>query len=540
MKVQNSKQKLTFTEKLVQHLGITPKRVFNQTITEMNELHKAQLQQAIETQRRSPVKDTYGEINKIVDVPYNYSLLIYYSWTNEVLRQVHDAIIREVTRNGWTVTPKWACKCTLCGAEYQNHRDKCPECKGATRKPDPEQKEILKAFIEDPNPDNELTDIVKSSIRYMLSVDDWWLSIQYANLQADNPLTIYVEDSRNMRVVSDDKGRLGNGEYFCPTCTGEHPEKTYQKGQKCKKHPETELKETAYVYLSGQDVKARFAKDEILHSIQDPLLPSLYGNSKTISCLKIILSIFAMDQFNLTTYSQGKLAQILCFEGMTPEQATELAKETQKQKDIAEYDARTGEKVASLLTLFLGAPGPVTKVNAMPPSDQMQNIEWWKLWREIVCSIYGVTPVFSGVVEAGKSGNNPRMQIDVQNNTTEMVQKSFQDPFNTIIVPKLGVTDWKFTFNPVEEKDEMQDITILNSKLDALQKAVNLGLTAELTDEGEVKVSGKPLTLEEKTALNAPFQAENKPSVEAKPSYEQKNPFKRTEIFSTEKAVGGE
>jgi hypothetical protein len=132
------------------------------------------------------------------------------------------------------------------------------------------------------------------------------------------------------------------------------------------------------------------------------------------------------------------------------------------------------------------------------------------------------------------------MQIDVQNNTTEMVQKSFQDPFNTIIVPKLGVTDWKFTFNPVEEKDEMQDITILNSKLDALQKAVNLGLTAELTDEGEVKVSGKPLTLEEKTALNAPFQAENKPSVEAKPSYEQKNPFKRTEIFSTEKAVGGE
>lgn len=519
-------------DRIASRLGFTTKH-------ELQAFFKAELRK-MEASRRSPIiENTYTELNKVIAVPYNYGLLVHYAWNHEVLRQVHDAIIREVVRNGWTVKPKWQSKCTLCGAEHQNEQEKCPVCKGATRKPDPDQKEILKAFIEDPNPDNETGDIVKSVLRYMLAVDDWWLSIQYADLQADRPLTIYVEDSRNMRVVSDEKGRLGNGEYFCPTCTTQEPGKVYKKGQRCRKHPDVELKETAYVYTVGDEVKARFSKDEILHSMQDPLLPGLYGNSKEISCLKILLSIIAMDQFNLTTYSRGKLAQILCFNGLTQEQANTLQQEAQKQIDQQEYDSRTGEKVASLLTLFLGATDKgVTKVNSMPPSDQMQNIDWWKLWREVVCSIYGVTPVFSGVVEAGKSGNNPRMQIDVQNNTTEMYQKGFQDPFNTIVVPKLGVTDWLFMFNPVEEKDEMQDITVLNSKLDALQKAVNLGLKAELTDDGEVKVSGKPLTLEEKNEMRLEQFQENKPSVEAKPTYEQKNPFKRTEIYPTEKAGG--
>jgi ribosomal protein L37E len=516
-------KKVGFRDKLALRFGLVTSAVMKQIMENQ------------EASRRSPIReDLYNQINRVIDVPYNYGLLMHYAWQNEVVRQVHDAIIRECVRNKWDVKPKWQAKCTMCGMEFQTDKEKCSECGGATRKPDLEQKQILQAFIDDPNPDNETYDIVKSCFRYMLSVDDWWLSIQYADFKAESPLTIYVEDSRNMRVVSDEKGRLGNGEYFCPECTGDDPGKIYQKNQKCKKHPNLELKETAYVYVSGADVKARFAKDEILHSMCDPLLPSLYGNSKLISCLKVILSIFAMDQFNLTTYGKGKLAQILCFNGMSQEQANTLQAEAQKQIDTQELDVRTGEKVANLLTLFLGATDKgVTKVDSMPPSEKMQSLEWWKLWREIVCSIYGVTPVFSGVVESGKSGNNPRMQIDVQNNTTEMYQKGFEEPFNNVVVPKLGVTDWLFKFNPVEEKDEMQDVTVLNAKLDALQKAVNLGLDAELTDEGEVKVGGKPLTLEEKNQMRVDQFKQTQP--EGEQAFAGKKPFKQENVFATEK-----
>lgn len=520
-------------ERVAEKLGFVPK----QQILDLNTLYKAEVAKIVESQRRSPIKENlYQQVNKIVDVPYNYDLLVRYGWMNQDIRETHDAIIREVVRNKWDVKPKWQSKCTMCGAEYQVEKDKCPECKGEVRKPDLEQKEILKAFVEDPNPDNEITDIIKSVYRYMLSVDDWWLSIQYADLKAESPLTIYVEDSRHMRVVSDEKGRLGNGEYFCPQCTGNEPGKVYKKGQRCRKHPDVELKETAYVYISGSDVQARFAKDEILHSMEDPLLPSLYGNSKEISCLKTILNIFAMDQFNLTTFSQGKLAQILCFEGMTPEQASTLAQETQKQKDTAEYDPRTGEKVASLLTLFLGSPGAVTKVDSMPPSEKMQSLDWRKLWRETIHSIYGVQDVVAGGMEPGKTGQNPRMKLDVNNNMTELYQKAFEEPFNNVVVPKLGVTDWVFRFNPVEEKDEMQDVTVLNAKLDALQKAVNLGLDAELTDEGEVKVGGKPLSLEEKNEMRMKqFEQEQAAKPKDEAAFEGKKPFKQENVFATEK-----
>jgi len=520
--VKQPKQ-LGFRDKIALRLGLLTKTAVKQIIAEQ------------ESRRRSPIReDLYNQINKVIDVPYNYHLLMHYAWQNPDIRETHDAIIRECVRNKWDVKPRWQSKCIMCGAEFQTEKDKCSECGGKTRKPDLEQKEILKAFIEDPNPDQEINDIIKSVFRYMLGVDDWWLSIQYADLQADSPLTVYVEDSRNMRVVSDEKGRLGNGEYFCPKCTGDDPGKVYKKGQKCKKHPEVELKETAYVYVSGDDVKARFAKDEILHSMCDPLLPSLYGNSKEISCLKTILSIFAMDQFNLTTYGKGKLAQILCFNGMSQEQANTLAQEAQKQIDTQELDPRTGERVSSMLTLFLGATDKgVTNVNAMPPSEKMQSLDWRKLWREVIHSIYGVQDVVAGGMEPGKTGQNPRMKLDVNNNTTEMYQKAFEDPFNNVVVPKLGVTDWQFAFNPVEEKDEMQDVTVLNAKLDAIQKAVNLGLEAELTDEGEVKVGGKPLTFEEKNQMHMKQFQQTQTGEQA---FQGKQPFKQENVFATEKS----
>lgn len=491
-----------------------------------------------EQQRRSQINNTINEVQSgLVELPFgstSYATLVRWSLSNEVVRTVHEAIIKEVTRNRWEVKPKWLRKCPSCGAEFQTVKEQCNVCDAKTVDPDPDQKKILEAFIEDPNPDNEMVHIVKSALKYMLSVDDWYLSIQYR--KDDVPLTVYVEDSVTMRIVSDKFGRIGNGEWFCPDCTKETPEKFYAEGQKCKKHPDVPLKETAYVMIDGSVVKARFARDEILHDHNDPWLPGLYGNSKLISCIRVLMCINAMDTFNFVTFSKGKLAQILAFNGVSQEAANQIAKDVKTQIEQAELVPGVGQ-VGTLTTLFLGASDKgITAVNAMPPSDKMQSLDWWKLWREVVCAVYGVTPVFVGVVESGKTGNNPRMQIDVENNTTEMYQKAFEEPFNNVIVPKLGVTDWIFKFNPVEERDEMMDVTVLNAKLDALQKAVNLGLEGELTDEGEVRVSGKPLTLEEKNAMRMEqFKQQQQATPDVGGAFGQKEPFKKEAVFSQEK-----
>jgi len=77
----------------------------------------------------------------------------------------------------------------------------------------------------------------------------------------------------------------------------------------------------------------------------------------------------------------------------------------------------------------------------------------------------------------------------------------------------------------------MQDVTVLNAKLDALEKAVNLGLEAELTDEGEVKVGGKPLTIEQKNQMRMEqFQQTNQQV------FTGKQPFKQENVFATEKS----
>jgi len=486
---------------------------------------------AIENQRRSQILERTEVENKVTEPEYDYNLLVRYSISNEVLRTVHEAIIKEVTRNKWEVKPKWMSKCDLCGAEFDSLKTECPQCKGTElREPDPEQKQILEAFLEDPNPDDEMNDIIKSILRYTLSVDDWYLSIQYATHEV--PLTTYVEDSVTMRIVADKFGRLGNNEYFCPICTREHPEKAYPKTEHCTEHPTIELKQTAYVMLKDGFVRARFAKDEILHSKMDSWLPSLYGNSKILSCLRVVLSITAMDKFNLDNYATGKLAQMIVFEGMTMEEATDIATQVEKQKNLVKAESPAGTISSRLSTLFIGSKGKgaTTKFDAMPPSEKMQSLDWWKLWREAVCAVYGVTPIFTGVIEQGKTGNNPRMQIDVNNNTTEMYQHGFEDPFNNVIVPKLGVTDWVFKFNPVEEKDEMQDITILQTKVETVIRASNAGMDAELTDDGDVKISGKPKPM-------MPFQPFRQGEGDQKPAFEGKKPFQTEEVFATEKAV---
>jgi hypothetical protein len=532
-----TQQKIGFRERFIQRLAGKP-------IITQQALTKA-LREYAEEQRRSQIIQANQNNNQTVDTPWNYQSLKEWVKGNEVLRTVVESIIKEVMRNKWDVKPRWTRKCPKCGNEFQGDVEKCPDCQHgngvyvATIKPDITQRQKLKAFLEDPNTDDEMNDIIGSALRDMLSADDWYLSMQ------TKPFRIYNEDSSFMRVCSDKFGRLGNKEMFCVE-DREFPDRVLAKGASCPDHPDAEQKETAYLYVEDT-IKGRFSKDEILHGKAHPWRPSLYGYSLVISCLRVLMTINAMDNFNYDNYSEGKLGNILCFEGLTPTEASDLAQEVEKQKNMPKLDVNTGRYVIKKLrTLFLGTggKGATTNVPAMPDSEKMQSLDWWKLWKMIVCSIYGVQDIFAGGSEAGSTGQNPRMKVDVNNNTVEFWQKQFEDPFNNQIVKEgLGVTDWVFKFNPLEEKDEMQDVTILQAKLNVIQTAINLGMKAELTDEGEVKVSGQPETLEEKQqrameqmqkqAELAPKDAE--PKQEENQSFEGKQPFKKENVFATEK-----
>lgn len=463
-------------------------------------------------------------VDKVVQTPYNYSLLCVYSLYNPVLRLIHDAIIREVLKarkdgKCFDIIPRFKSKCTTCGYESQKEEETCPvdQCPGVMRKPEIEQKRKAEAFFDDPNESSETEDIIKSILRFSLAVDDWFISL------TDNPVTIYVEDSRHMHLVADDLGRLGNSEYFCPGCIREAQatedpnnvqsanQKIFKRGQRCPKHPDAELKETCYVYLEGTTVKARFGKDEIIHGKNDSWLPDLYGHSKVVAVLRQIRSVTAMDKWNFDTYTTGKLGQILGFKKMDQDAVNKIADDAEAEVKQLEENADTGEVNAQLRTLWLATEDGFDVVDTMPPSEKMQSLDWWQLWREVAGAVYGVQPVFMGATEQGKTGYHQQMQILVQNDTTLLYQQMIEEPVNEVLLPRIGVVDYKFKFNEIEEKNELADQQILQVKIANVIQAANADMDAELTEEGEVKIHGKP-----KKQEMLPF-GNNKPEGDSKP-----------------------
>jgi hypothetical protein len=514
---------------------------------------KAVLKDLMTQGRRSEIFNTDG-LDYLRELPWDYPALYELYRNDPVTRTVGDSIIRELlrprgaNRTAFSVQPRWVRKCPSCGNEYQTEIERCTDCKHtngkgiATIKPDLNQRQKLKAFLEDPNKDDELTDIIESVYHFMFSVGDWYISMQKASLGSFEPFTIYNEDSRYMQVACDKHGNLGNKQWFCPL-DKDHPERWFPSPESfCPDHPDAALKETAYFYTDG-NLRARFAADEILHGKPSAWLPSKYSYSPLITCLLIVYSMRAMNFNNFDIYDDGKLGNILCLP-VEQDKATEIAQAIEKQRNIPKWDQNKGRwMMKRLKTLFVGVGKDgkaAVNVPAMPDSEKMQSLEWWKLWKTAVCAVYGVQDIYAGNSEPGTTGQNPRMKIDVNNNSLEFWGSKFEDPFNNVVVTQgLGVTDWIFKFNPLEEKDEMQDVTILSSKLDVIQKAIDLGMKAELTDEGEVKVSGQPLTLEEKQKQameRFDKMTQQKPQGNASPQvFEGKQPFKKEEVFATEK-----
>lgn len=529
---------------------------------------KAVLKDLYKDTRRSEIVNSQGS-DGTVELPWDYVKLYELYQNDPVTRTVGDSIIRELlrprgaNRQAYSVQPRWLRKCPVCGNEFQKETEKCPDCKHtgnsapvATIKPDIAQRQRLKAFLDDPNRDDELTDMIESALHFMFSVGDWYISMQKADTSRVKPFTIYNEDSRYMKVAANKHGRKGNGEYFCPLDV-DHPERVFpNESGICPDHPDAELKETAYIYVDG-NLRARFARDELLHAKASAWLPTLYSFSPLITCLLIVYSMRAMNLNNFDIYDEGKLGNILCLP-VKQSDANDLAQSIERQRNIPKWDSTKGRwMIKRLRTLFLGVGNDgkaAVNVPAMPDSEKMQSLDWWKLWKTVVCAVYGVQDIYAGSIEQGTTGQNPRMKVDVNNDTIEYWGSKFEDPFNNVVVTQgLGVTDWIFKFNPVEEKDEMQDVTILQAKLNAIQTAIGLGFKAELTDEGEVKISGQPLSLEEKNQMFIDKQKELGVATGKKEDgtglaekkekdgvFGDKEPFKKEEVFSKEKGKSHE
>ncbi len=465
---------------------------------------------------QEPIADYIFDPRAQVRKPkWNYVMIYDEAIKSWVFRQIVRAIIQEVIIPEMRLTKKFAHRCEACRTDYDSEEEVCNTCGGKKFiKPNLDERKIAQNLMDQPNPDYSFKELSRSALFWHLMLDDTYISIAYKNARKKDkdtkkisnrriPAEVYVEDSRFTFPVVDQYGHYGNDEYFCPKCYDPEMDNFHgldNEGNPPTACPESDcggpLLQTCYVMQFGDKTKQRFGKDEIVQGSSDRLLPSLFGNPKIISVWKLILTIGNMDDYNEEVFKDGTTGAFIAFPKMSKNDVLQLKADLQKEKDQRNKDdivsgRRTTTKKINTYMIPTKEDPPVW-IPVLPEAGKMQSLAFYKLYRESICAVFGVTPIFVGVIESGKSGNNPRMQIDVQKGTTQENQQFLSDLWNDKIFPIFGINDWEVQFGDIEQVDELRAAQIWEHLGTAAQIWTGLGHKVILDEHGNLEISHEP------------------------------------------------
>lgn len=466
---------------------------------------------------------------------YDYINLFEVATTSWPLRRAFRAIIQECVRNRWSIQPAFKWKCDKCGRVYdytpkedqlkEGELPKCEtkDCGTDLRPPSQGQLKIFQGLLEHPNDDYHFQTFASSSIFYDLSLDDWYWGMKFlrrpkaqdGKIVIENkqiiyekiPYQIFVEDARFLFPVADEYGHLGGYEWFCPDCYDLYPgrdspvmtirpEMTEEEKIKLKACPfcGKPMEQTAYVQEISGVVTARFTKDELIHGSSSRVAPALFGNSKIISVWKLIQTVLAMDDYNWEVYSTGKVGSILGFPGEDQLEVDEKKKAIEEeikaldQKDIQSGRFKSSKKIRTLMLGLKKDQQPI-RIPIMEDLKALQSIDFYRLYLDAVAGVYGVTPEFVSTTDV--PGGGIKLKIEVQNRTTQEHQAGFADLFNQELLPKFGITDWLFVFNPIEGRDQLRDAQTEHTKAATALTWAQAGFDVSLGPAGQLIVTGK-------------------------------------------------
>jgi len=427
------------------------------------------------TERTDPI---FEEITK--------EQVLQYCQRSPLVQPVHSAIIREITNTPWEIKPLFNYKCIECDETYDQkpEGEKCT-CGGELREPDPKQKKVFTKFIDNPNPEVDLYELIRSYLKWVLSIDDGYISVSYIGrnkagkmIVSKKPLGLFVEDGLHIQKIEQGDDKYG---YFCPICNLEDHEDSFSEEMGICKHHNIPLWETAYVLVQGSTIARRYSKKEIIEGHFNRLLPDKYGTPILFSCWDQVKTGKQIDLFNLGTFEEGKLGKIFAFSNTTQAEVEAIGG---RVKELQEAARKLKKKITNM---WLASPGDLEIKDVLEDPSKLEALEWHKYYRDIVYSCHGVMPVFAGSVESGKAGNNPGLQIEVQHDTTKAWMKVFTEPVNTVLTPQLSITDWYLDFEEVEIADDREDAEIEKIRAETVAIYQAAGYEVEFNDDGSLK-----------------------------------------------------
>jgi len=379
--------------------------------------------------------------------------------------------------------------------------------------------------------------IIKANIADLLTYDDFFTSIAYGEDPADKewfnkPVALYAEDAGTMEMRHDQHGNLGDNTFFCELCPPEMEvteDDAKRRGMICPLH-KRQYKRTAYVQFTQGKVIARWAENEMIHGHLFKSAARLNGLPILISLMLPIGNMIAMDEWFSDSYRDQRLPMsLLAFKG-TPHAAVErLARDVETQVEQNPHG-----------TAWLGLPEgkDVQFVKLMDTPTDMQSLDWYKHYEEIVYRTFGVSPVVAGIIESGKAGQQPDMQRAVNANVMAAIQQIVGEAYtNSPLFESFGITEWYLGFTPSEEEDELMEAQTSLAWANAAGAWKTAGYDTALDEDGRISPTDKlpQPTPGEYPPVSAFVPPENAPSSPAKevgpaPGKEPANAFENPKL----------
>jgi SPP1 gp7 family putative phage head morphogenesis protein len=446
---------------------------------------------------------------------WNYRLLFQYAEQSWMVTAAINKIIQAATKGSgpdgkglpWEWVPKFNFKCEVCEVDYLQRPDRCetPGCSSTVfKEPDRRQLVPVEALFDRPNPRHSFSRIVRGIIRDQEIIDDWFLEVvpDKSGLQ---PAELWLLNAAGMEIASDDRGQLGNDEWFCPKCYGEQPAEKFEDQfwtreqirtdpPQCPKCGE-ELKETAYVLRSeANKIVGRWADEEIIHGNKYGC-PTLFGKPKLVGLIGIVGVLLWMESYQYQAYSENVTPdKIVTFPGMDTDAVQEMMLE------VIEFKQKNP---GAPKNLALGVPNPPAMLETMSNMADLQAKEMQVFYREAIAISYGVSLTSLGVPTPGKLGEEAKT-VEVAYETMEEVQTSVEEVINRFLLPKFhkghgedgepvpAITDWEFRLISPKKDDIQQRANIQQTVANAAATLIGLeGLEVEITDDWDIRVSGK-------------------------------------------------
>lgn len=435
---------------------------------------------------------------------------------NSVLRTITVNLKNEIFRQPPVWKPKFVVKCNNCGHEHQQFVENCIDCGSPSlREPNMTQLDRFEEFIDKANKNGmTLKNVLKQCEDDLNIADDMYL-ILIKEYVADGEGIMYERvkeiirgDPVIMRIVSNEKGEIGNRWWICPhhrdipydeTETDEHSRtlgRIYEQPGKCEKCGRNML-EVHYVSVhatnEGKDAAQFYLEGEVIHTSKySPSL--LYGYPPVISVWKESTTILNMTNY-VNEYYRYKRAPngALFVSTMNPESMYKKWDEIQERL-----------RVDPLYTPLIAVQGEssskgnrVEFVKFMDSLQEMGYIEGKDDIRQRISALYGVTNILMN--DSGTSGglNNEGLQIKVTDRAVETGQNVWNENVFPRLLQAFSITDWTLTLQPNEETDKMKRVQLKTAEAQYAQIMQNMGFKVEKDEDNNFVFSGEAIDMGE-------------------------------------------